>query len=105
MDGKTLKQRDVLLLQIPADDDAASRFEEILTTFPSRDHEQDLEAVVDQLDALVGPALGLDSADIAFIQNDTNTDPFLSKIYPRYPYTETRRHGFRTHLDRHDRYQ
>ena len=61
--------------------------------------------VVDQLDALVGPALGLNSEDIAFIQKDSSTDPFLSKIYPRYPYTETRRHGFRTRLDRHDRYQ
>jgi len=51
MDGKTLTLRDVLLLPIPVDEGAVSRFEEILMTFPSRDHEQDLERVVDQLDA------------------------------------------------------
>ena len=63
-----------------------------------------VEAVVDRIDALVGPALGLDEDDLAAIRHDMLTDPFLKNIVPRWPGTSTRLHGYRTGLDRSDRY-
>ncbi len=54
--------------------------------------------------ARVGPALGLDAADIAAIREDMRTDPFLKNIVPRWPGSSTRLHGYRTGLDSAERY-
>ncbi len=59
---------------------------------------------MDRIDALVGPALGLDAADLAAIRHDMLTDPFLRNIVPRWPGSSTRLHGYRTGLDSPDRY-
>jgi hypothetical protein len=104
-EGETLTQRELLAFPIPADGAAADQYEQVLTMAWSHDHERDLEAVIDQPDRLIGPALGLDDADLSVIQEQCRVDPLLSKIFPRYPYTENRRHGFRTNLDRPDRYR
>ena len=63
-----------------------------------------MRARIAELDAVVGSALGLDGADIAEIQRDLESDPFLKGIRPRYPGTVTRKQGFRTGLDSAERY-
>lgn len=68
------------------------------------DHAKAIDVVVNKIDALIGPALGLDTADIASIRNDMTDDPFLKNITPRWPATETRIHGYRMGLDSSDRY-
>ncbi len=94
------------LLDMPIPPDAATRakFDAIVKEYREADHAKAIDAVVDKIDALIGPALGLDDADIASIRSDMTDDPFLKNITPRWPATETRIHGYRTGLDSSDRY-
>lgn len=66
---------------------------------------QAMDAAIGALDALVGDCLGLNAADIASLQQDLATDPFLRGIRPRYPGTVTRKMGFRKGLDSASRYE
>jgi SAM-dependent methyltransferase len=95
-----------ILLDMPIPPDAATRaeFDAIVKTYREADHAKAIDAVVDEIDALIGPALGLDTADIASIRSDMTDDPFLKNITPRWPATETRIHGYRTGLDSSERY-
>ncbi|MDR7154748.1 SAM-dependent methyltransferase [Sphingobium xenophagum] len=95
-----------ILLDMPIPPDAATRtkFDAIVKEYREADHAKAIDAVVDKIDALIGPALGLDTADIASIRSDMTDDPFLKNITPRWPATETRIHGYRTGLDSSNRY-
>lgn len=95
-----------ILIDMPIPPDAATRakFDAIVKEYREADHAKAIDAVVDKIDALIGPALGLDTADIASIRSDMTDDPFLKNITPRWPATETRIHGYRTGLDSSDRY-
>lgn len=64
-----------------------------------------MEREVDRIDAIVGPALGLDEADITLIQSEMANDPFLSRVRPRYPYFTPKQRGRRRNLERSDRYR
>jgi N-6 DNA Methylase len=96
-----------ILLELPIPPDAAARaaFEAMVKEYREGDHASAIDSVVDQIDALIGPALGLDTADIAAIRDDMTHDPFLKNITPRWPATETRIHGYRTGLDSSERYE
>lgn len=104
MPGKPV-DRD-MLLALPIAPDAVTRgeYEAFVELYGGTDHMEAIEAVVDKIDALVGPALGLDEADLQAIRDDMLTDPFLKNIVPRWPGTETRLHGYRTGLDSSERY-
>ena len=95
-----------MLLNLPIPPDAATRddYAAIVDLYGGTDHQTAIEAEVDRIDALVGPALGLDAADLASIRHDMLTDPFLKHIVPRWPGSSTRLHGYRTGLDSSDRY-
>lgn len=95
-----------ILLDMPIPPDAATRakFDAIVKEYREADHAKAIDAVVDKIDALIGPGLGLDAADIASIRSDLTNDPFLKNITPRWPATETRIHGYRTGLDSSNRY-
>ena len=95
-----------ILIDLPIPPDAATRakFDAIVKEYREADHAKAIDAVVDKIDALIGPALGLSDADIASIRADMTDDPFLKNITPRWPATETRIHGYRTGLDSSDRY-
>lgn len=95
-----------MLLALPIAPDAATRaeYEGFVDLYGGTDHMEAIEAVVDKIDALVGPALGLDKDDLGAIRDDMLTDPFLKNIVPRWPGTETRLHGYRTGLDSSERY-
>jgi hypothetical protein len=100
-----LVDRDSLLsMPIPADNETRTKFNEIVGRYHADDHMKAIEAVTDQIDAIVGPALGLDSLDLSTIQADMADDPFLKNIKPRYPASVTRLHGYRTGLDSSERY-
>jgi SAM-dependent methyltransferase len=102
---RRLVDRDSLLNMLIAHDHATRRdFNAILEEFGSKDHAQAIEAVVDRIDALIGPVLGLDDADLASIRREMLEDPFLKNITPRWPSTETRIHGYRKGLDSSGRY-
>lgn len=95
-----------VLLDLPIPPDAATRADYLATIelYGGTDHQAAIEAEVDHIDALVGPALGLDADDLAAIREDMLTDPFLKNIVPRWPGTSTRLHGYRTGLDSAERY-
>lgn len=94
------------LLNMPIPPNAATRADHdaVVALYGGTDHQAAIEAEVDRIDALVGPALGLDAADLAAIREDMLTDPFLKNIVPRWPGSSTRLHGYRTGLDSSERY-
>jgi hypothetical protein len=97
--------REALLdLPIPPTEQIRQSYNEIVARYAAADHQAAIEAVVDKIDALVGPALGLNVDDLASIRADMLTDPFLKNIVPRWPGTSTRLHGYRTGLDSSERY-
>jgi N-6 DNA methylase len=102
--GELVDRNDVLKLRIPVDQKARSAFSKIVARYTSVDHMTGIEAVIDDLDAIIIPALGLDNDDLSAIRKDMLEDPFLRNIIPRYPGTETRLHGYRTGLDSSERY-
>ncbi|MHA6316524.1 N-6 DNA methylase [Altererythrobacter sp. CAU 1778] len=103
--SKNMVDRSILLeMPIPPDADTCDKFQAVVKQFRESDHASAIDAVVDKIDALIGPALGLSADDIASIRADMTDDPFLRNITPRWPATETRIHGYRTGLDSSERY-
>lgn len=94
----------LLSLSIPPTPDLRQQYDAIVDRYATADHQAAIEGVVDRIDALIGPALGLTPADVASIRKDMLTDPFLKNIVPRWPGTSTRLHGYRTGLDSSERY-
>ena len=94
----------LLDILIPPDATTRAEYEATVELYGGTDHQAAIEAEVDRIDALVGPALGLDAADLAAIREDMLTDPFLKNIVPRWPGSTTRLHGYRTGLDSSERY-
>lgn len=102
--GSTVDRNDLLDMLIPTDAETREEYEAIVALYGGTDHEAAIEAEVDRIDKLVGPALGLDDDDLAAIREDMLTDPFLKNIVPRWPGSTTRLHGYRTGLDSSERY-
>ncbi|WP_147377741.1 hypothetical protein [Mesorhizobium waimense] len=88
----------------PADIEYAAAFTAIVQQHHAEDLEAPIEIVVDEIDAIVGPALGLSFEDVASIRRELTEDPFLKNIKPRYPASATRIHGYRTGLDSSERH-
>jgi hypothetical protein len=86
------------------DADTRRTYSAIVSQYRDADHASAIDTVVDQIDALVGPPLGLNETDVASIRQDMADDPFLRNTTPRWPATGTRIHGYRTGLDSPDRY-
>jgi hypothetical protein len=92
-------------MAIPDGAESRKLFQAVLDRFRTTASMAEIDGVVDKLDAIIGPALGLDAADIASIRGEMDSDPFLKNIVPRWPATETRIHGYRTGLDSSERYE
>ena len=103
-DQRMVDREALLSMPVPSNAEGRAAYAAIVSQYRTTDHAGAVEAVVDQIDALIGPALGLDAADLASIRRDMLEDPFLKNITPRWPATETRIHGYRTGLDSSDRY-
>lgn len=102
--GSGVDRETLLALSIPAEPATRDDYQAVIDLYGGTDHQAAIEAEVDRIDALVGPALGLDDADLASIRHDMLTDPFLKHIVPRWPGSSTRLHGYRTGLDSSERY-
>jgi hypothetical protein len=103
-DERMVDREALLNMPVPHDAETRAAYAAIVNQYRDADHAGAIEAVVDQIDALIGPALGLNAADLASIRKDMLEDPFLKNITPRWPATETRIHGYRTGLDSSERY-
>jgi hypothetical protein len=104
MSGEAVDRETLLALPIPPEAATRAEYEATIELYGGTDHQAAIEAEVDRIDALVGPALGLDAEDLAAIREDMLTDPFLKNIVPRWPGSSTRLHGYRTGLDSSERY-
>ena len=102
--GTELNRTSLLRLPVPANAAAAERLTALSARYATDALEEAVEREVDLVDAIVGPALGLDAADIAFVQEQMASDPFLSRIRPRYPYFTPKQRGRRSRLERSSRY-
>ena len=102
--GETVSRDELLDMLIPPDAACRADYAATVEMYRGTTHQEAIEAEVDRIDALVGPALGLDAADLAAIRHDMLTDPFLKAIVPRWPGSTTRLHGYRTGLDSSERY-
>jgi hypothetical protein len=104
LDGSSLKAGTVLTLRTPATTELQDKWDKILSAFGSTDHQRNMQNALGKLDDKIAPALGLSSADLTFIQTEFRDDPFLKRLKPRYPGTETRKSGFLEGLDSAARY-
>jgi hypothetical protein len=104
-EGETLTKGNILNLPIPVSTTERINWEKVIQEHQEAKLEADMAAKLNELDQLVGKALGLNTTDISFIQDELHNDPFLKGIRPRYPGTVTRKQGFRTGLDSSERYQ
>ncbi len=102
--GQGVTRDELLDMLIPPDDASRADYVATVEMYRGTAHQEAIEAEVDRIDALVGPALGLNAADLAAIREDMLTDPFLKNIVPRWPGSTTRLHGYRTGLDSSERY-
>ena len=103
-EAKLVDRAALLDMPIPPDAETRAAYAAAVKKYRKSDHAGAIEAAVDRIDALIGPCLGLDEADIAAIRKDMLEDPFLKNITPRWPATENRIQGYRTGLDSPDRY-
>lgn len=104
LEGEEITRSRLLNLQIPITTEECHRWETTVAHFAEEMLIAEMERRLDDLDALVGAALGLDMEDITFVQRECREDQFLSRIRPRFPGTDTRRQGFRSGLDSAARY-
>lgn len=103
--GEFLDKSQILNMPIPVGEDERARWERTVQDCQEQLLEKEMLGRLNDLDQLVGTALGLDPEDISFIQEQLKTDPFLKGIRPRYPGTVTRKQGLRTGLSSSSRYQ
>ena len=91
-------------LLVPEDDATETALVDLLARIDPIAVESEVQARVDEIDRVVGPALGLTPGEIDFIQTDMRGDPFLSRVRPRYPYFTPTQRGRRTSLESSSRY-
>lgn len=105
VEGESLTKGNILNMPIPATAAERESWETVIQEHAEAKLESNMAARLNELDRLVGTALGLEVADIDSIQSELRNDPFLKGIRPRYPGTVTRKQGFRTGLNSSERYQ
>ena len=102
--GDLAKWSVILRTPVPTNPAMANELQEILDSYSPTLLEENVEKELDAIDAITGAALGLTTEEIAFIQEDMATDPFLSRAVPRYPFFQPKQRGRRMNLERGDRY-
>lgn len=92
-------------LLVPGDAAAETALADLLARLDPIAVESEVQARVNDIDRVVGPALGLTLDEIEFIQTEMRDDPFLSRVRPRYPYFTPAQRGRRTTLESSSRYE
>ena len=103
--GEEISRAQIFNLPVPVSLEDIKRWNDVLVAYDAPRLEREMRDAIVRLDQVVGHCLGLDDGDIAEIQRDLKSDPFLRRIRPCYPGTVTRKQGFRSGLDSERRYQ
>ena len=103
--GAEITKGTLPMLQVPEDAAAEAALAALLARLDPLAVESEVQARVDEIDEVVGPALGLTAEETAFIQTDMRDDPFLSRVRPRYPFFTPAQRGRRTSLESSSRYE
>jgi hypothetical protein len=103
-DGKEIKRGGLLRLPTPPDAETAARLRGLFAEFEPAALETAVFAAVDRIDEIVGAALGLTPDQVEFVRRDMQSDPFLSRVRPRYPYFTPALRGRRISLESGRRY-
>jgi hypothetical protein len=103
-EGEEFSWNAVLQTAIPPDEQCLNRLTAIEDSLNPETIDAAIELKIDELDAVVGPALGLTDQDLVMIRRDLADDPYLSAITPRYPLFRPRQHGRRLALENSLRY-
>ena len=80
--GMEITKGNLPTLFVPEDDATETALVDLLARFDPIAVESEVQACVDEIDRVVGPALGLTPGGIDFIQTDMRDDPFLSRVRP-----------------------
>jgi N-6 DNA Methylase len=105
VEGEQLTSKQLLSLPVPNGEEDNQKWNSVLESVKPEQLEATMNDEIHALDHVVGQALGLSDEDIITIRADCGSDPFLKRIKPRYPGTETRKQGFRVGLDSSKRYK
>jgi hypothetical protein len=100
-----LNREEVLKLPLPKTPEARIQAKHIIDEWRSGDAGAKRDAVLSELDAIVGEALGLSRDEISFIVRDFSEDSSLKRLKATMPYTRERMRGFREGLERGDRFE
>ena len=103
--GMEITKGNLPTLLVPEDDVTEIALADMLIRFDPIAVESEVQTCVDEIDRVVGPALGLTPGEIDFVQTDMRDDPFLSRVRPRYPYFTPAQRGRRTSLESSSRYE
>jgi hypothetical protein len=103
-EGEESSWNNILHTPIPLSPEMAAKLAALRETYAPEKLDADIDAEIENLDAIIGPALGLSASDIKEIQRDMTGDPFLMRVRPRYPFFRPRQYGRRQNLERKDRY-
>jgi hypothetical protein len=104
-EGEQMTWPALLATPIPSTAEMTAQLEALIASFEQVALDTQIESEIDRLDAIIGQCLRLTEGDIAFIRHEMTSDPYLSKITPRYPYFRAKQRGRRLALERSDRYQ
>ncbi len=102
--GCDMSRNELLRLPVPDNETTARQLQDLIEEFNPDQIAARVLQHVDQIDLIVGEALGLTVEDVAFIQSDMRDDPFFSCVRPRYPYFTPAQRGRRTSLESVHRY-
>jgi hypothetical protein len=103
--GLHLTKKEMLGLHVPVGEASCALWDSAVIQNSLLELTSLRDGVLQELDLLVGSALGLTFDEIGFVSEEMRSDPFLCRMQPRYPGSRTRLQGFRTDLDASDRYR
>ena len=102
--GSEASRTSILNSPVPRDAAMADELIALQASFEPDDLDKKIDLEVGRIDVIIGDALGLTKEDILEIQIDMSSDPFLSRVKPRYPFFRPRQYGRRLNLERENRY-
>ena len=102
-EGESLSRSQILRLDVPRVERLGA-WRERMARYDAGGSQVELDSLLDQIDTLVGPALGLSVDDIAAIQHAMRNDPFLKHIRPNLPYSGRAQRGLSDSLASAERY-
>jgi hypothetical protein len=104
-DGNDASRTFILNAGVPVDEPMAAALSALRKEFEPEGLDKNIDLEVGKIDAIVGAALGLAEQDILDIQAEMSSDPFMSRVKPRYPFFRPRQYGRRENLERENRYR